>query len=41
MSSEFIYRNNYSIFITNNSEPNSPGNIAMDKIFYLIERVFD
>ena len=39
MSVEYIYRNSYLIFIDQNSSNiNNPGQIAIDKIFYLIER---
>ena len=42
MSVEYIYRNSYLIFIDQNSSNiNNPGQIAIDKIFYLIERMFD
>ena len=42
MSVESIYRNCYQLFqVQSTSSSNTAGDVAMDKIFYLIERVFD
>lgn len=42
MAVEYYYKNNYPTFFEQNlSELNTPGQIAIDKIFYLIERLFD
>lgn len=42
MISEYIFKNSYKVFFAeNNYSTNSAASIAMDKIFYLIEKLFD
>ncbi|CAD8208115.1 unnamed protein product [Paramecium pentaurelia] len=42
MATEYIYKNHYIIFFEKpRTEINTPGNIAMDKIFHFADRLFD
>lgn len=42
MCLEYFYKNHYSTFFEENQlELNPPGQVAIDKLFYLVERVFD
>lgn len=42
MSSEYLYKNHYPIFFEKpRVDTNSPDNIAMDKIFFFADRLFD
>ncbi|CAD8194163.1 unnamed protein product [Paramecium octaurelia] len=42
MSTEYLYKNHYIIFFEKpRTEINTPGNIAMDKIFHFADRLFD
>ncbi|CAD8207060.1 unnamed protein product [Paramecium octaurelia] len=42
MATEYLYKNHYIIFFEKpRTEINTPGNIAMDKIFHFADRLFD
>lgn len=42
MTTEYLYKNHYIIFFEKpRTEINTPGNIAMDKIFHFADRLFD
>jgi len=42
MATEYLYKNHYPVFFEKpRTDINTPGNIAMDKIFHFSDRLFD